>query len=90
MFLAANMAVFDNLKIGYDNNSDDDIDDAGDDVVVDEDFSSDNQSISYNKAGNLVDDGKFWFKYDAWNRLVKVQSSKDSGAVTFQEAELDP
>ena len=27
--------------------------------------------------------------YDAWNRLVKVQSSLDSGAVTIQTAEFD-
>jgi len=31
---------FDNLKVGYDNNSDDDIDDAGDDLVVNESFGS--------------------------------------------------
>ena len=39
--------IFDNLKVGYDNNSDDDIDDAGDNVVIDEDFSSTSFTVSY-------------------------------------------
>ncbi len=43
----------------------------------------------YDHAANMIDDGTFRFVYDAWNRLIKAQSSKDSGAVTFQTAEFD-
>ncbi len=64
-------------KIGYDNNSDDDIDDARDDIVVDEDFSSDRVTVSHDHAGNLIDDGTFCYVYDSWNRLVAVRPSKD-------------
>jgi RHS repeat-associated protein len=81
-------AKFDNLKIGYDNNSDDDIDDAGDDVILDEDFASTQVSLTYDDAGNLIDDGVFVYVYDAWNRLVKVRSSEDSD-ITIQTAEFD-
>ncbi len=42
----------------------------------------------HDHAGNLIDDGKFRYVYDAWNRLVTVKSSKDSGATTFQTAEF--
>jgi hypothetical protein len=51
----------DNLKIGYDNNGDDDIDDAGDDVIINESFSSTSRSVSYDHAGNLIDDGNFQY-----------------------------
>ncbi|UCC29851.1 MAG: RHS repeat-associated core domain-containing protein [Phycisphaerales bacterium] len=87
--MASDTAVYANLKIGYDNNSDDDIDDTGDDIVVDDDLSGDSVTASHDHAGNMIDDGYFRYVYDAWNRLVKVQSSKDSGAVTFQTAEFD-
>jgi len=57
-------AKFDNVKIGYDTEcdqcgstkADDDIDDAGDDLVVNEDFGGTGKSIAYDDAGNLVDD----------------------------------
>jgi len=80
--------LFDELKIGYDNNADDDIDDAGDDLVLNEDFSSESTTIAYDHAGNLIDDGHFVYIYDAWNRLVKVRDKEDSDVVV-QEAEFD-
>ena len=43
----------------------------------------------YDHAGNFIDDGTLRYVYDAWNRLIKVQSAKDSGSVTFQTAEFD-
>lgn len=58
-------ALFDNLKIGYDNNADDDIDDAGDDVVLDDNFSTKERTFTYDDAGNLIDDGTFVYVYDA-------------------------
>jgi len=85
---SGNKPYFDDLKIGYDINDDDDIDDAGDYVIVDEDFSSTSVTVTYDDNGNLVDDGTFVYKYDAWNRLVKVQASEDSD-VTIQESEYD-
>jgi len=82
-------ATFDNLKVGHDNNANDRINDAGDDLFVDEAFGSSSKSVVHDKAGNLVDDGAFWYKYDAWNRLVKVQQAADSGAITIQTAGYD-
>jgi RHS repeat-associated protein len=78
----------DNLKIGYDNNADDDIEDVGDDLVLSETFASTSVTVSHDHAGNLVDDGTFVYKYDAWNRLVLVRSSVDAD-VTIQTAEFD-
>ena len=63
--------------------------DAGDDIIVDENFGSTSVTISHDHAGNMIDDGTFRYVYDAWNRLVTVKSSEDSGAVTFQTAEFD-
>ena len=89
---------FDQLKIGYDNNADDDIDDAGDDLVVDEanfgtsfTFNDDHDDLtddSVDPAGNMISDGKYRYAYDAWNRLVSVKSAKDAGATAFQTAEF--
>ena len=39
-------------------------------------------------AGNLVQDEKFTYTYDAWNRLVKVTARADSG-VTIHTASYD-
>ena len=79
---------FDNVKIGYDNNNDGDIADAGDDIIWDEDFGSTSTTVSHDHAGNLIDDDDFVYIYDAWNRLVKVRASNDAD-VTIQTAEFD-
>ena len=79
---------FDNVKIGYDNNNDGDIADAGDDIVWDEDFASTSETVSHDHAGNLIDDGDFVYIYDGWNRLVKVRASNDAD-VAIQTAEFD-
>jgi len=79
---------FDDLKVGYDVNDDDDIDDAGDNLVVDEAFGSTDVTVSHCDAGNLIDDGCRVFIYDAWNRLVEVRSSEDADVV-FQTASFD-
>jgi len=70
----------DSLKIGY---SDGDNYGALDDTIIDEDFTSEalplviedeqNQQKGYDENGNLIDDGIYTYKYDAWNRLVEVQ-----------------
>ena len=80
--------MFDNLKIGYDNNADDDIDDAGDDVVLNEDFGGTSITYTHDDNGNLTDDGRFKYTFDAWNRMVKVTASNDTD-VTLQTAEYD-
>ena len=69
-----NLTIF---AVGIDNNSDGDIDDAGDDVEIDDDFSSTTMSLTYDNNGNLTDDGLFKFAYDAWNRLVEVTRRVD-------------
>jgi len=55
---------FNNLKIGHDNNSDGDLADGGDDLLVDEDFESASAAFTYDHAGNLVDDGHLVYYYD--------------------------
>jgi RHS repeat-associated protein len=82
-------AEFDNAKIGYDNNGDRDIADAGDDIAWDQSFGATTDTVSHDHAGNLIDDGDFRYVYDAWNRLVQVRASEDSGAATVQTAEFD-
>jgi len=84
-------AKFDNLKVGYDNNTDDDIEDDGDDVVIDEDFSattvtlnadhSDQTADDWDKNGNLLRDADYKYTYDAWNNLVKVTAQNDTDVV---------
>jgi len=56
---------FDDLKVGYDVNDDDDIDDAGDNLVIDETFGSTDVTVSHCDAGNLIDDGHLVNVYDA-------------------------
>ena len=67
----------DDLEIGYDNNSDGDIADAGDDMQIEDDFNSNQTSLTYDNAGNLTDDGVYKYVYDAWNRLVEVTRRPD-------------
>ena len=45
--LAGDQTVFTDLKIGYDNNDDDDLNDAGDDLLVNESFSSHATTFSH-------------------------------------------
>ena len=71
-------AKFDNIKVGYDVNDDDDLDDAGDNLILDEDFSSTSDTFAYDDAGNLVKDSQFIYTYDAWHRLVTAVSAEDT------------
>ena len=91
---------FSNVKVGYDNSSpgDDDIDDAGDDLIMNETFGataytlnadhSDGNNDAWCRAGNLIDDGQMRYTYDAWNRLVKVTRKQDTD-IMIQTAEYD-
>ena len=73
----------DNLKIGYDTErdqcgsvkADDDILDVGDDLLMNETFASTSVTVTHDHAGNLVDDGVFVYRYDAWNRPVPRSST---------------
>jgi YD repeat-containing protein len=75
------------LKVGYDGNADDDIDDAGDDLVITSPFGSTAITPSHDDNGNLTDDGTYKYTYDAWNRLVKATLNDTD--ITIQEAEFD-
>jgi len=86
--LSGDQPKFDNVKVGYDQNADDDIDDVGDWVVRNFTFAGTSVTVSHDHAGNMIDDGTFVYVYDAWNRLVKVRASSDSN-VTIQTAEFD-
>jgi hypothetical protein len=65
--LAGEKAKFAALKVGYDGTADDDIDDAGDDLVVTSPFGSTAITPSHDDSGNLTDDGTYKYTYDAWN-----------------------
>jgi len=41
------IACLDNVKVGYDNNADDDIDDAGDDLVISDAFNATTVGFTY-------------------------------------------
>ena len=73
--------TFDNFKTGYDNNADNDIDDAGDDVQVDDDFSSTTITITRDNNGNVTDDGVYKYVYVAWNpgRAASGKGASRSG-----------
>ncbi|MCK4658817.1 MAG: hypothetical protein KAV82_04780, partial [Phycisphaerae bacterium] len=86
--LASEKAKFDNVKVGYDNNSDDDIDDAGDDLIANETFAATTITPTYDNSGNLTDDGTYKYTYDPWNRLVKVTAKQDTD-ITIQQATYD-
>ncbi len=73
-------ALFDNLKVGYDADDDDDLD-GSDDVVIDEDFSSTSVAPTHDDAGNLTKDADYAYGYDAWNNLVKVRAQNDADVV---------
>ena len=70
-------AKFDNIKVGYDVNDDDDLDDVGDNLILDQDLSSTSDTFAYDDAGNLVKDSQFIYTYDAWHRLVTAVSAED-------------
>jgi RHS repeat-associated protein len=61
------------VKIGYDNNGDGDIADAGDTIEVSDGFASSGMSLTYDNNGNLTSDGVLQYVYDGWNRLKKAQ-----------------
>ena len=74
---------YDDVKIGYDNNGDGDILDAGDDLQVSDNFSSNVMSLTYDNNGNPTDDGVLRYVYDGWNRLRKAQRYADGDTTTI-------
>jgi len=60
---------------GYDGNADDDLDDAGDDLVISETFSGTTITPTYDDNGNLTFDGTYKYTYDAWNRTRRTEQS---------------
>ena len=51
---------FDDVQVGFDNNSDGDILDAGDAIQANDDFSSNVVNLVYDDNGNLTRDGRVW------------------------------
>ncbi len=70
------------MLIGYDNNADGDIADAGDDLQVVDLFSSNAITLTYDNDGNLTADGLLAYVYDGWNRLVEVERSAAGDTTT--------
>jgi RHS repeat-associated protein len=77
------------VRIGLDNNANDDIDDAGDDVLVSDSFASNVISLSYDDNGNLTDDGVFKFTYNAWNQMRYAQLAAESDTTAIAQYEWD-
>ncbi|MCG3130993.1 MAG: hypothetical protein FLDDKLPJ_01768 [Phycisphaerae bacterium] len=73
-------ALFDNLKVAYDADDDDDIT-GSDDVVISEDFAGTSVSPTHDDAGNLTKDADYAYVYDGWNNLVKVRAQNDADVV---------
>ena len=89
---AAVAQEFDDVQVGFDNNSDGDILDAGDAIQANDDFSSNVVNLVYDDNGNLTRDGVFMYVYDGWNRLRKVQrydADDPNDATTIAEYEYD-
>ncbi len=82
MAFGGEQAKFDNLKIGYDNNTDNDIDDLGDDVVLNDAFDGTSVSPTYDDNGNLTKDAECARSADDRNsplsRSTAVASSSDA------------
>ena len=55
----------------FTDNADNDIDDPGDDVVIDEDFTGTQVTLSHDHAGNLINDGTFQYIYDALETRIE-------------------
>lgn len=55
--LAGETPKFKNIQVGYEKNAADHIDDVGDEIVYDDDFSTTDITVSYDSNGNLTDDG---------------------------------
>jgi hypothetical protein len=82
---------WDDFICGFD--TDDDIADAGDDILVSDTFASNVISLTYDDNGNLTDDGLFKFTYNAWNRmryakLAAESDTTDIGRSTFRWDDL--
>ena len=80
MAFASDEVTIDDLKFGHDENEDDDIDDAGDDILFSETFASNAKSPAHDHAGNLVDDGRLIYKYDA-SALDSRRRQREPGAL---------
>jgi len=87
MAIASQKAEFSALKVGYDNNADNDIDDGGDDLVVSNPFGTTSITPTHDDNGNLTFDGTYKYTYDAWNRLVKA--TLEDTDVVIQQAQFD-
>ncbi|MCC6358374.1 MAG: hypothetical protein IT450_06510 [Phycisphaerales bacterium] len=79
-----NVARFDDFKVGFDNSGpeDNDFDDGGDEIAIDDNFNSAATSLVYDNNGNCTDDGVFKYVYDAWNRLVGAKHRSAANATT--------
>lgn len=83
--------LFDNFKVGVDQNADGDVDDGSDHLFASYDFDGGSWStlaLTYDNNGNLTADGLLKYGYDAWNRLVECAYSagdlSDSGQLVGQ------
>lgn len=83
----AAVTQFVDFQVGFDNNADGDIADAGDDLRVSDDFNSTTASLAYDDNGNLTSDGVYKFVYDAWNRLRKAVLKVDTDETTIGDYE---
>jgi RHS repeat-associated protein len=86
-------ADLDWLRVGIDVNDDDHLDDANDILFVNDQLNYPDAStdLSYDLAGNLVQDGLFDYVYDVFNRLVGVKFAhgNEDGNLLFAKYQYD-
>ncbi|MCK6465817.1 MAG: hypothetical protein L6Q93_13395, partial [Phycisphaerae bacterium] len=84
---------FEAVKAGDDSGADGDLDDSADTLVLCDTFTGTSKPFAYDDAGNLVEDDRHRYQYDAWSRLVLVQRIAADGngtdATTLHVAEYD-
>ncbi len=84
---------FETVKAGVDSAPDGDLDDTADTLVIYDTFTGTSKAFAYDDAGNLVEDDRHRYQYDAWNRLVLVQriaaDANGTDATTLHAAEYD-
>jgi len=78
---------FDDFKVGFDDDSDGELD--ADELVIHDDFDSAAITLSHDDNGNLTADGVYEYVYDFLDRLVEVKYIEPSGGADLGVAEYE-
>lgn len=75
---------WDDFKAGFDTNANGTVDDSGDRLYANYDFSSAVLTFAHDDNGNLTNSGLFQYQYDAWNRLIGVYYAAGNATVSTE------